>query len=53
MNIRTNSATEEQHHHKDYIKLVQIRWRCCSKKIAIEVLLGNDKVIQKQPTFCS
>ncbi|SPZ97150.1 membrane protein [Staphylococcus aureus] len=40
-----NSATEE-HHHKDYIKLYNLGGGA-AKKIAIEVLLGNDKVIQK------
>ncbi|HCX0414419.1 TPA: hypothetical protein OY282_000006 [Staphylococcus aureus] len=41
-----NSATEE-HHHKDYIKLYNLGGGA-AKKIAIEVLLGNDKVIQKK-----
>lgn len=41
-----NSATEV-HHHKDYIKLYNLGGGA-AKKIAIEVLLGNDKVIQKK-----
>lgn len=41
-----NSATEE-HHHKDYIKLYNLGGGA-AKKIAIEVLLGKDKVIQKK-----
>ncbi|MDO1659517.1 hypothetical protein Q2356_25060 [Escherichia coli] len=41
-----NSATEE-HHHKAYIKLYNLGGGA-AKKIAIEVLLGNDKVIQKK-----
>ncbi|HDT6306503.1 TPA: hypothetical protein ACU3WR_001639 [Staphylococcus aureus] len=41
-----NSATEE-HHHKDYIKLYSLGGGA-AKKIAIEVLLGKDKVIQKK-----
>lgn len=41
-----NSATEV-HHHKDDIKLYNLGGGA-AKKIAIEVLLGNDKVIQKK-----
>ncbi|HAR4426494.1 TPA: hypothetical protein I1P34_001007 [Staphylococcus aureus] len=41
-----NLATEE-HHHKDYIKLYNLGGGA-AKKIAIEVLLGKDKVIQKK-----
>ena len=46
LNVIMNSATEE-HHHKDYNKLYNVGGGAKLKN-AIEVLLGNDKVIQKK-----